>query len=147
MPDFSFLDGGSPGDTIRIDTTRRSRIAKHAKPAGKPTLLNTVVALLLMGGCVYVGMKMSPPYIERHVSREQMGDDWPLRVAEGKVRAYTTDMRITFVFNGNEYAVNGIARGHRYALRSVDEIARDGRNAAGLLEVGLALQRVARQGD
>jgi hypothetical protein len=85
-----------------------------------------------------------------YVTRETLGDDWPLTVDDGRL-ACNAQGHVTLASAGVTYAVNGTAKG---AIESgapyqpIDTIWRDDPNVAGLkvslqplLDIGLSLCR------
>ncbi len=148
MPDFSFLDH-SGSEPIAIDTNaatkkvRGNRRRTKASGAKQSETLASVGAVLVVFvfSAIAVLRYGGAPYVEKSVSRAAMGDRWPLTVPSGEVRAYRHDMRITFVHGGQEYGLNGIARGGAWGYPKIEAITAPGRSAADLLPIGLALQQ------
>lgn len=137
MPDFSFLDNNTNG-SIRINAKQ----ASSAKPRKRePGMLQKMLALLLIGGCVYAVISMNHPYVERYVSAQQFGEDWPLTVGDGHVRAYRDNLCITFVNRGREYAANGIARNPMWGFSKISAIEKPGHTCQLLVAIGLELQK------
>jgi hypothetical protein len=90
---------------------------------------------------------MNPTHKDAYVSAATMGEEWPLTVPDGVVRAYRNG-RITFVRGGREYGVNGTARGANSGCEAIETIERQGHNCTPLLDVGLKLQeQMHRAGD
>ena len=81
------------------------------------------------------------------VSRDEVGAGWPLTVESGTLRCEGSERFGAIVFtdpDGNEYAVNGVAKGDGFA--PIDPVWRDDPELAGLkvplgplIERGLAL--------
>lgn len=81
---------------------------------------------------------------ETHVSRTQLGDDWPLTVEEGNLRCEPPSRVVFTDPSGHEWGVNGMAVTHGY--REIDPIWADNPEIPGLkksigplIDRGLAL--------
>jgi hypothetical protein len=116
-----------------------------------PTL-DSVAATLEAGARVEVPATAMPaptrrpatvaPTAADRISRETLGDEWPLTVDAGVFRC--DGMAVLFVAAGETYALNGIARGRMAAKgwRDVEEIWRDNPSIAGLkVDIGPLLDR------
>lgn len=138
MPDFSFLDDKSDDGTIRIRTSNPPPRQTKTQPASNAW--STLLALFVVGGCVYAGITMNKQFEQQYVSAAQMGTEWPLKVPSGYVRAYR-NQQITFVSGGKEYGVNGSARGRLAGHEDIESITVPGMGVGELLNIGLKLQK------